>query len=228
MRERKKRSPVWHCDSDELKDVVKHSDTLRKILEYFDIPAKGGNYKTLKTRLLKEKIDFSHIPLGNNSNLGKKFKKEKIPLEQLLIENSNHSRGTLKKRLIEDNLIEYKCSECGLIDEWNDKPIVLQLEHKNGVYNDNRLENLCFLCPNCHSQTNTFAGKSLKKRYQCLCGNEIRKESQACTACFNKSQRKVIRPEKNQLLLDIENLGYLGTGKKYGVSDNAIRKWLKQ
>lgn len=64
---------------------------------------------------------------------------------------------------MDENLIPYKCMECGLENEWNNKKISLQLEHKNGINNDNRLENLGFLCPNCHSQTDSYAGKNKKK-----------------------------------------------------------------
>lgn len=67
-----------------------------------------------------------------------------------------------KSHLIKANLIEYKCSCCG-ITEWNGKPLTLQLHHINGNNRDNRLENLTFLCPNCHSQTDNFSSKNAGK-----------------------------------------------------------------
>jgi predicted RNA-binding Zn-ribbon protein involved in translation (DUF1610 family) len=82
--------------------------------------------------------------------------------EDMFIENCTIARHHVKRRLIEEKLIPYECDECGLTDEWNGKQIVLQLEHKNGISNDNRLENLSFLCPNCHSQTKTYAAKNRK------------------------------------------------------------------
>lgn len=227
-KERAKRSPIWKCNVEELKTVVENSSTLSSVLKYFNLLNKGGNHKTLKKRLLYENIDYSHIKLGNNSNLGRNFKKDKIPIEKILVENSTYQRGHLKKRIIESNLLDYKCESCGIENTWNNKPIVLQLEHKNGISNDNRIENLCFLCPNCHSQTNTYAGKNLKsKKYFCECGNEICKSSEKCIKCEKSKRRKVKRPEKDELMKDIEELGYCGTGRKYGVSDNSIRKWLK-
>lgn len=226
-KERAKRSPIWKCNAEELKTIVKNSSTLSGVLKYFNLSNKGGNQKTLKQRLLYENIDYSHIKLGNNSNLGKKFKKDKIPIEKILVENSTYQRGHLKKRIKENNLLEYKCQSCGIEDTWNNKPIVLQLEHKNGISNDNRIENLCFLCPNCHSQTDTYAGKKLKKQNFCNCGEKMHKTSSMCSKCEKFNKRKVDRPEKDQLLKDIEQLGYCGTGRKYGVSDNAVRKWLK-
>lgn len=80
-----------------------------------------------------------------------------------MVENSTYSNMTkFKNRLIKANLIEYKCSCCG-ITEWNGKPLTLQLHHINGNNRDNRLENLTFLCPNCHSQTDNFSGKNAGK-----------------------------------------------------------------
>jgi hypothetical protein len=69
----------------------------------------------------------------------------------------------LKKRLLEEGFLVNKCSECGLSDTWNGNPIVLQLDHINGINNDHRLENVRLLCPNCHSQTDTWCGKGKRK-----------------------------------------------------------------
>lgn len=84
-----------------------------------------------------------------------------MPIEELLVTGRNTARTHLKNRLIKEGLLDYKCLNCGL-SKWLDKPLSLQLEHKNGIHNDNRLFNLCLLCPNCHSQTETFAGKNKK------------------------------------------------------------------
>lgn len=65
----------------------------------------------------------------------------------------------LKNKLIAEGYKEAKCEECGLGEEWNDKILVLELDHINGNKRDNRLENLKILCPNCHSQTPTFRGR---------------------------------------------------------------------
>ena len=68
----------------------------------------------------------------------------------------------LSRRLKKEKIIENKCDECG-ITEWNGKPIVLHLDHINGKRTDHRLENLRLLCPNCHSQTDTYCGRNINK-----------------------------------------------------------------
>lgn len=103
------------------------------------------------------------------------------------------------------------------MDTWNNKKIVLQLEHKNGINDDNRLENLTFLCPNCHSQTDTFSGRSKNKNIKIKKGRVGPK----------LWLRKVERPTKEKLEELITKYPMTKIGKMYGVSDNAIRKWLK-
>lgn len=87
----------------------------------------------------------------------------KFPNELVFVENSTYARHNLKRRIIDEKLIEYKCACCGNIGEHNNKPLVLQLDHINGVNNDHRLSNLRFLCPNCHTQQDTYAAKNIKK-----------------------------------------------------------------
>lgn len=77
---------------------------------------------------------------------------------------SRTGRRAIKDKIIKNQLLPYKCSECS-ITEWNGKTLALHLDHVNGIHNDNRLENLRFLCPNCHSQTPTYCGKNNKIKY---------------------------------------------------------------
>jgi len=91
-------------------------------------------------------------------------KNKRIPDEFVFVEKSTYARHHIKRRVLEQKLIPYKCNDCGISGDWNNKPLVLQLDHKNGINNDHRLENLGFLCPNCHSQTLTYAAKNRKNK----------------------------------------------------------------
>lgn len=82
-----------------------------------------------------------------------------IPLDELLVAGKPRGRGHVKARLLKAGLKDGSCEECGLT-EWRDKPIATTLHHVNGDPNDHRLENLRFLCPNCHSQTPNYGGRN--------------------------------------------------------------------
>jgi len=79
-----------------------------------------------------------------------------------LVGNANRSRSNLKMRLQKAGMLENRCQICGITD-WRDKPLSIHLDHINGVKNDNRLQNLRMLCPNCHSQTPTFSGRNVRR-----------------------------------------------------------------
>jgi Zn finger protein HypA/HybF involved in hydrogenase expression len=83
------------------------------------------------------------------------------PVDEVFAANTNRDRGRLKARLISTGLKESRCERCGISD-WLGRPLSLALHHMNGDRLDNRVENLQLLCPNCHSQTDTFAGRNLR------------------------------------------------------------------
>lgn len=85
---------------------------------------------------------------------------QEINFETSFIENSTTTRAVIRKYIIRHNLIPYICEKCGNDGNWQGIVLSLQLDHKNGINNDNRLENLRWLCPNCHSQTETFTGRN--------------------------------------------------------------------
>lgn len=102
-----------------------------------------------------------------------------LDIHEFLVENSTWKGGTsrLKKILTNLGLLEEVCDACGCGNEWNGKFLSLQLEHSNGVRSDNRLSNLRILCPNCHSQTDTYCGKKNKKPVlkRCtICSKDLR------------------------------------------------------
>lgn len=217
-------------------EVLNNSKSFREAIINFGYSSNGsGGYITVKSHLKKLNI---HIPKYHY--YGENKTQPKFLMTDILIQNSLYTNRTqLKKRLVKDGLLEYKC-RCGNTGMWEGKKLTLQLEHKNGINNDNRIENLEFLCPNCHSQSKTFSGRnsSAKKQKQikeklrpknyCKCGALIKNRSKICPKCHHLNQRKISnRPSYDELMRDIEALGgYSATGRKYNVSDNTIRKWL--
>lgn len=150
----------------ELIDAVKSSISIREVLGKLGKAQQGGgSYNQIKQDIQRLNLSTSHF-MGCGHLKGKTHTwSPKISLEEILIEHSSYTNRTfLKSRLIKEKLIENKCSECGLGTIWNDKQIVMILDHINGINNDNRLENLRMICPNCNSQQKTFAGRN--KRYR--------------------------------------------------------------
>lgn len=88
----------------------------------------------------------------------------KYSFEEVFIENSPQDRSLIRKRVINDKLLEYKCACCGMEPVWQGKPLPLVLDHINGVNNDNRLENLRFVCSNCDSQLPTYKSKNRTRK----------------------------------------------------------------
>lgn len=98
----------------------------------------------------------------NQSGVGIKKKMPKIPIDEIIYLNKQpqYQSFKLKKRLLEDGLIEKKCKMCDVTDTWNNKPIELELDHIDGNSKNHHYKNLRLLCPNCHSQTDTFRAKN--------------------------------------------------------------------
>jgi len=120
----------------------------------------GTSYAWIKNKIKELGISTSHFT-GQGHLRGKTHNwSVKIPLFDIMVENSLcQNNNALKKRLIRENILIEKCNECE-ISHWQDKKLSLHMDHINGINDDNRLENLRLLCPNCHSLTPTYCGKN--------------------------------------------------------------------
>lgn len=229
---RKKRSPIWKLPKSDLTLLVSESNTFSSILRFFGLKNIGGNTATLRRRLDEEGISYSHIKRGLASNIGRVFiRKDATPIENLLVKGSTVTRHVIKRRIINDGVLKKMCGICALNDEWNGKPLVLVLDHINGDSTDYRLSNLRLLCPNCNSQTETFSGRNARVKLNCnKCGRETKKGSKTglCVFCAHLAYRKVKdRPSIEIVIKEVEEVGFCAVGRKYGVSDNAVRKWIR-
>ena len=208
-----------------IKQAVLESINLSEVLDKMNIPRAGNNTKTLKDILDKAQIDYSHF-----TGRARKYNTNYIPAEEYLNSSKFITSFSLKEKLLKEGLKENKCEKCG-ITSWLGHPITVQLHHIDGNPHNNSLDNLMMLCPNCHSQTDNYCGnanKSQQKFYCKDCGKEISKGAVYCSSCSHIHKRKVERPCKEQLISDFKELkGFSQIGRKYEVSDNAVRKWFK-
>lgn len=209
---------------DELRKAVSDSVTLADVLRRINLKVQPGNYRTVKMAIEKLGIDTSHF-LGSSYLKGRVRVGMRRELDEVMVQNSTYHTQHLKKRLLREGILENLCSACGQLPEWEGKSLVMVLDHINGVNNDHRLENLRLLCPNCNSQTETFCGRKSRK-YACVdCGGKVTKGVR-CKSCENKRRRDG-RPSLAILEKDVEQSGYEGTARRYGVSSKTIRRWVK-
>lgn len=158
----------YKVSDDQFIQIVKESYSLAEVIRKSGLKIAGGNYETTSNRIKRLKLDISHFT-GQAWNKGKKlgsnyFKIAK-PLLEILIKDSNYQSYKLLKRLFSEGLKEHRCECCGLT-KWQGSKIPLELHHINGIHNDNRLENLQVLCPNCHALTDNYRGKNKGKSAQ--------------------------------------------------------------
>lgn len=204
--------------------IITESVNIKMALKKLGLRAAGGNYKVFHKYVEKYNLDTSHFETREEvyqRTVAITSREKKISIFELLVENSNYSRTYLKKRLYDDGFKQRICEMpgCGQGEVWLGNKISLILDHINGVYNDNRLENLRIVCPNCNAALPTHCGKHNAKP-KLNKNPSIRIKS-------NLSKRIVQRPPYSQLQQEVSELGYSATGRKYGVSDNSIRKWIK-
>lgn len=190
-------------------------------------------------------IHFSH----RNTMQHKIDKQQRITrtVENSLVEHSTLSRSTLRGFLIRNNLFTNQCSCCG-ITEWQGKPITIEVDHINGVSDDNRIENLRSLCPNCHSQTDTFKTGNIDKltpradfkkkhnpsiaaMHNCVhCGKEFIKHNPKMKYCSVKcghADKNTNNWDEIDLidLIDHQNINYSELGRRFGgISGAAVRR----
>lgn len=150
---------IYKLSDEQFVELLKKSSTISEVLFKLGYTVKGNSwgYSQVKRRMDDLNLDYS-IFKGKSAVI-KITKLNNVRKEDILKENCKHQRTVLRRYVIKNNLIPYKCAICGCT-EWQGKTLSLELDHINGINNDNRLENLRFLCPNCHSQTSTYGSRN--------------------------------------------------------------------
>ena len=149
-----------------LEELCADSFSYAEVLRKAGRKQAGGNQTTLKKKIQEFNIDISHFT-GQLWNKGKTRKEdpriksnEKYTLKEVFIENSPVTQKVLRGYVERHQILEYKCQKCSCDGHWQDGEISLEIDHINGNNSDNRIENLRYLCPNCHALTDTYRGKN--------------------------------------------------------------------
>ena len=153
---------IYECTDEQFVELIKNSTNISEVLFKLGYSIKGNSWGFSQVRKRMDDLNMSPSDFKGKSAMIEKSKENNLTAEMLFKENCNHNRNCLRRFIIKNNLLPYKCAICG-VTEWNNKTLSLELDHINGINNDNRLENLRFLCPNCHSQTTTYGSRNQQK-----------------------------------------------------------------
>ena len=230
---------------EQAREAIESSYSWAQSLRKLGLCSTGGGWRVLKKYAEIWGISTDHFDQARAREGHMRFQKR--PIEELLVKHSNASRQNLKRRLYQEGLKERRCEMCGQDEIWRGQPMALILDHINGVRDDNRLENLRIVCPNCAATLSTHCGRKnriIRDEIRCRrCERSFipnsstqRYCSRDCGTRWDRSRlrgrpkpdiRRANRPPYEQLLAEIEAHGYCWVGRKYGVSDNAVRKWVR-
>jgi hypothetical protein len=222
---------------EELREAVAQSTSLTDVLRALGLRPAGGNHANIRAWI--KRLGFSTEHFVHRVVVPRS---EPRPLEEVLVAGSTYPRRSVKQRLYSEGLKQRTCEMCGQGEDWNGRHMSLILDHINGVADDNRLENLRIVCPNCAATLDTHCGSNKRRvlvdRPCEICGATFRPryaQQRFCShTCAHRRDRgvpkpalrRVERPPYEQLIAEVKQVGFSATGRKYGVSDNAVRKWI--
>jgi hypothetical protein len=147
----------------ELIIAVKSSRSVREVIMKLNLVPAGGNYDQINDKIKSLNLETKHFTgKGWNKNWIFDPRIPKLKLEEILVEGKKYQSHSLKKRLFLAGLKKPMCELCGWSEESLDGRVPIELDHINGKHDDNRIENLRILCPNCHSLQSTHRGRNKK------------------------------------------------------------------
>lgn len=150
---------IYECSNEQFEQLIKSSINISEVLFKLGYTIKGNSWGFSQVRKRMDDLNLKMSDFKGKSAALKNVKVKNVTAEDLFKPNCKHLRSVLRRYVINHQLLPYECAICGR-SEWNGKTLSLELDHINGINNDNRLENLRFLCPNCHSQTTTYGSRN--------------------------------------------------------------------
>lgn len=208
-----------------LEPIVLKSNSYGDVCRLLNISTSTGAQSYVTNKIKEFGLDVAHFT-GQNWRKGRNFPNERVDLSKLLVKGRKVGSHSLKKYLIIAGIKQAQCEIC-FIKDWQREPVVLELDHIDSDHDNNELINLQIICPNCHAQV-TRQRIQAKKIIKPVIVKKTKKQSNPNWRHLPKlTQRKVERPSLEVLIKETSAIGYVATGKKYGVSDNCIRKWIK-
>lgn len=248
-----------------VKKYLPVSNSLNNLCNNLGLKGVDGYYKKINKIIKENNLSTKHfgtIKIGRQNRNGYTAMSD----DEFFVSDAKRNGESIIKRLVNGGYKEYKCEGCKTT-EWMGKPLRLQVHHINGDHYDNRIENIQILCPNCHSQTDTYARNNVingsgfkvtkraeeilngeensfvakdideikksisliptkEKKYCIRCGKEITGDGEKyCSHECSEAASRKFEVTAPQLIEDFKDLrSYRAVGRKYNVSDNAIKK----
>jgi hypothetical protein len=236
-----RRGPTY--SEGQAREAIARSRSYAEALRFMGMCASGGGTATLRKWVQRWGISTAHFDPYAHQRGPRQSKRR--PLDEVMVEDSSYNRGHLKQRLYDEGLKGRACELCGQGEFWRGSRISLILDHINGNGRDHRLENLRIVCPNCAATLATHCGRNVRMIHDRVCeecGREYRPRrvdqrycSLSCGIHHERPHlrvprpetRKVPRPTYEQVKEDLGHMTWLAVGRKYGVTDNAVRKWMR-
>lgn len=153
---------IYKLSDEQFVKLLKNSSTISEVLFKLGYSVKGNSWGFAKIRQRMSDLNLDGSVFKGKSPITKYGSLHKVNASDILKPNCKHARSVLRRYVIKNNLIPYRCAICGCV-EWQGRTLSLELDHINGINNDNRIENLRFLCPNCHSQTTTYGSRNQQR-----------------------------------------------------------------
>lgn len=237
---------------EQAREAIAASYSWAESLRRLGLCSTGGAWRVLKKYTEIWGISTEHFDPA--AARARNLKGKQKPLAEVLVQGSTYPRKDVKRRLLAEGLKMPVCELCGQGELWRGRTMAMILDHINGVRDDHRIENLRMVCPNCAATLDTHCGRRnrIERAWRsCLrCGKTFvpssgrqRYCSRECGVRWDRSAkglgragcrgvpvvdaRKAERPPYEKLLAEIEADGYCAVGRRYGVSDNAVRKWVR-